>query len=143
MYPPREDLPLPTQPPYTAFIGNLAFDLTEQDLESFFGSLQVKNVKVIKDRDDRPKGFGYVEFEGLDDLKGALAQSGTVRTYIPLIHPSLSLSVPCSLDPTHSSQPPILPQSLSGRTIRVSVAEPRKSLLSSPCRHTTSTSNIH
>ena len=34
--PPREDLPLPTQPPYTAFIGNLAFDLTEIDLEEFF-----------------------------------------------------------------------------------------------------------
>lgn len=41
MFPPREDIPLPTQPPYTAFIGNLAFDLTEQDLESFFGSFQV------------------------------------------------------------------------------------------------------
>lgn len=40
-------------------------------------------MKVIKDRDERPKGFGYVEFEGLDDLKGALAQSGTVRTFIP------------------------------------------------------------
>lgn len=41
MGPPREDLPLPTQPPYTAFIGNLAFDLTEADLESFFGTLKV------------------------------------------------------------------------------------------------------
>ncbi|TFY74557.1 hypothetical protein EWM64_g9453, partial [Hericium alpestre] len=92
-YPPREDLPLPTQPPYTAFVGNLAFDLTEGDLEGFFSALKVKNVKVIKDRDERPKGFGYVEFEDLEDLKGALAQSGT---------------------------------SLSGRTIRVSVAEPPK-----------------
>ncbi|KAA1467401.1 hypothetical protein DENSPDRAFT_900762 [Dentipellis sp. KUC8613] len=92
-YPPREDLPLPTQPPYTAFVGNLAFDLTELDLESFFGNLKVKTVKVIKDRDDRPKGFGYVEFEELEDLKSALAQSGTP---------------------------------LSGRTIRVSVAEPPK-----------------
>ncbi|KZV77275.1 RNA-binding domain-containing protein [Peniophora sp. CONT] len=76
-FPPREDLPLPTSPPYTAFVGNMAFDLTEQDLESFFDGLSVKSVKVIKDRDERPKGFGYVEFGSLDDLKGALERSGT------------------------------------------------------------------
>jgi hypothetical protein len=40
-YPPREDLPLPTQAPYTAFVGNLAFDLTETDLEQFFSPLKV------------------------------------------------------------------------------------------------------
>lgn len=34
---------------------------------------------MIKDRDERPKGFGYVEFGSLDDLKGALDKSGTVR----------------------------------------------------------------
>jgi translation initiation factor 4B len=39
--PPREDLPLPTQPPYTAFIGNLAFDLTEIELEEYFGPAKV------------------------------------------------------------------------------------------------------
>lgn len=35
---------------------------------------------MIKDRDERPKGFGYVEFGSLDDLKGALERSGTVST---------------------------------------------------------------
>lgn len=39
--PPREDLPLPTSPPYTAFIGNLAFDVTESEMASFFGGHQV------------------------------------------------------------------------------------------------------
>ena len=42
MGPPREDLPLPTQPPYTAFVGNLAFDLTESELEDFFSSSKVR-----------------------------------------------------------------------------------------------------
>jgi len=37
----RDDVPLPTQPPYTAFIGNLAFDLTEMELEDFFSPLKV------------------------------------------------------------------------------------------------------
>lgn len=74
--PPREDLPLPTQPPYTAFIGNLAFDLTENDLEEFFAGQKTKSIKIIKDREDKPKGFGYVEFEALDGLKDALTKSG-------------------------------------------------------------------
>ncbi|KAF8207268.1 hypothetical protein K438DRAFT_1917623 [Mycena galopus ATCC 62051] len=91
--PPREDLPLPTQPPYTAFIGNLAFDLTESELEEFFGSSKTKSIKIIKDREEKPKGFGYIEFEDLDGLKDALAKSGS---------------------------------NFSGRTIRVSVAEPPK-----------------
>ncbi|KAJ7650594.1 hypothetical protein FB45DRAFT_986533 [Roridomyces roridus] len=91
--PPREDLPLPTQPPYTAFIGNLSFDLTESELQDFFASSKTKSIKIIKDREDKPKGFGYIEFEDLDGLKDALAKSGA---------------------------------NFSGRTIRVSVAEPPK-----------------
>ncbi|KAG7451010.1 uncharacterized protein BT62DRAFT_941657 [Guyanagaster necrorhizus] len=91
--PPREDLPLPAAPPYTAFIGNLAFDLVESELEDFFAANKPKSVKIIKDRDDKPKGFGYVEFEDLDGLKDALSRSGS---------------------------------NFSGRTIRVSVAEPPK-----------------
>lgn len=56
--------------------------------------LQTKSIKIIKDRDDRPKGFGYIEFATLDGLKDALARSG---------------------------------QNFANRTVRVSVAEPRKS----------------
>ncbi|KAJ3557950.1 hypothetical protein NP233_g11609 [Leucocoprinus birnbaumii] len=74
--PVRDDVPLPTQPPYTAFVGNLAFDLVESDLEGFFQG--VKSVKIIKDREDKPKGFGYVEFDDLDGLKAALTNSGQV-----------------------------------------------------------------
>ncbi|KAI1797469.1 hypothetical protein LXA43DRAFT_984606 [Ganoderma leucocontextum] len=73
--PPREDLPLPTEPPFTAFVGNLTFDITELELEDFFGG--TKSVKIIKDRDDKPKGFGYVEFTDLDALKEAISKSGS------------------------------------------------------------------
>ncbi|GBE88454.1 hypothetical protein SCP_1302690 [Sparassis crispa] len=72
----HEDLPLPTEPPFTAFIGNLAFDLTEGELEDFFGGLQTNSVKIIKDRDEKPKGFGYIEFSELEGLKEALTKSG-------------------------------------------------------------------
>ncbi|EAU85647.1 hypothetical protein CC1G_10919 [Coprinopsis cinerea okayama7 len=73
----REDVPLPTNPPYTAFVGNLAFDLVEDDIANHFADLKINNVKIIKDRDDRPKGFGYVEFQTVDDLKEALGRTGS------------------------------------------------------------------
>lgn len=41
--PPREELPMPTSPPYTAFLGNLAFDVGETEVESFFDGLKVRN----------------------------------------------------------------------------------------------------
>ncbi|CAE6381193.1 unnamed protein product [Rhizoctonia solani] len=73
----REDLPLPTVPPYIAYVGNLSFDLIEDDLGQFFAPEPLKSIKVIRDRDDKPKGFGYVEFETLDGLKSGLNKSGT------------------------------------------------------------------
>jgi hypothetical protein len=77
-------------------VGNLAFDLTENELEQFFSgikvsersflfderlhdSVQVKSVKIIKSKDEKPKGFGYIEFEDVDGLKDALLKTGSVR----------------------------------------------------------------
>ena len=71
---PRPVVPLPTQPPYTAHVGNLAFDLTELEVENYFEGCKVISVRIMKDRiDNRPKGFGYVEFADLDSLKKALS----------------------------------------------------------------------
>lgn len=76
-YPAREELPLPTQPPYTAFIGNLSFDVTEEDIANFFAPDQTTSVRLVTGGDGRPKGFGYVELETLDGLKNALTKSGS------------------------------------------------------------------
>ncbi|KIW63671.1 hypothetical protein, variant [Phialophora macrospora] len=77
MYPSREQLPLPTQPPYTAHLANLSFDATQGDVSDFFKDCEVTNVRIVEDKLDRkPKGFGYVEFATLDGLKAALALSG-------------------------------------------------------------------
>ncbi|KAF2113019.1 hypothetical protein BDV96DRAFT_497282 [Lophiotrema nucula] len=74
----REELPLPSKPPYTAHLGNLSFDATEGDIMDFFSSCEVTNVRIVEDKLDRkPKGFGYVEFGSLDGLKKALDLSGT------------------------------------------------------------------
>ncbi|KAJ4290594.1 Eukaryotic translation initiation factor 4B [Kalmusia sp. IMI 367209] len=74
----REQLPLPSKPPYTAHLGNLSFDATEGDINDFFADCEVTNVRIVEDKLERkPKGFGYVEFGSLDGLKKALDLSGT------------------------------------------------------------------
>lgn len=74
----REELPLPTKPPYTAHLGNLPFDAMSMDIEDFFTGCDVTNVRIVEDKIERkPKGFGYVEFGTLDGLKKALTLNGT------------------------------------------------------------------
>ncbi|KAL4071878.1 hypothetical protein J3A83DRAFT_2926519 [Scleroderma citrinum] len=76
--PAQEDLPPSVQPPYTVFVGNLAFDLTEVELETFFHPHEINSIKVVRDRDGKPKGFGYVEFADLDALNNALTRTGEI-----------------------------------------------------------------
>ncbi|CCG81489.1 Translation initiation factor 4B [Taphrina deformans PYCC 5710] len=76
----RAEVPMPDRPPYTAHIGNLTFDASEAEISDFFSGAgaKVKGVRLMRDREtDRPRGFGYVEFEDLDSLKAALPLSGS------------------------------------------------------------------
>lgn len=93
----REQLPLPTKPPYTVHLGNMSFDATEGDIQDFFRECSVTNVRIVEDKAERkPKGFGYAEFSSLEGIKKALTFNNT---------------------------------QFQGRNIRVSVAEPRKFIL--------------
>lgn len=76
----REEVPMPDRPPYTAHIGSLSYDATEADISDFFASAgaSVKGVRLMRDREtERPRGFGYVEFNDLQSLKNALPLSGS------------------------------------------------------------------
>ncbi|KAJ3413077.1 26S proteasome non-ATPase regulatory subunit [Chytridiales sp. JEL 0842] len=72
----RQEIVYPTRPPYTAFVGNLSFDISERDLDTLFRELRIKSIRLIKDIEDKPKGFGYVEFDDVESLKAAVAMSG-------------------------------------------------------------------
>ncbi|KAG2172264.1 hypothetical protein INT43_004805 [Umbelopsis isabellina] len=80
----RPPADLPTEPPFTAHIANLSFDAVEDDLADFFKDMkstdftnQIANIRVLRDREtDRPKGYGYIEFEDQESLKSALTLSG-------------------------------------------------------------------
>lgn len=76
-YPPRIPQELPTSPPYTAHLGNLPFDLTEEQVKQFFSESKILTTRIIRDKESsRSMGFGYVEFENLESLTKALQLSG-------------------------------------------------------------------
>lgn len=67
------DIPFPTQPPYTAHLGNLDYNVTSVDIEEFLAECSVTTVRIMEDKIDRkPKGFGYVEFGSPEGLQKAL-----------------------------------------------------------------------
>ncbi|GAA5877653.1 hypothetical protein JCM8547_007130 [Rhodosporidiobolus lusitaniae] len=75
--PQRAEVPIPTAPPYTCFVGNLSFETSQDDIAHFFDGLGVKSVRLVDGQDGKPRGFGYVEFNTVDDLKNALTATGS------------------------------------------------------------------
>ncbi|CRL07079.1 CLUMA_CG020078, isoform A [Clunio marinus] len=71
--------PLPTEPPYLAFVGNLPQGVVQADVVQIFSELTVKNVRLVKDKEtDQFKGFCYVEFETLEQLEKAVNFDGRI-----------------------------------------------------------------
>ncbi|CAF0798815.1 unnamed protein product [Rotaria sordida] len=70
---------IPSEPPYTAYIGNAPDTMVQGDFEHhLFVGLKVKQVRLIRDRQtDRFRGFAYVDFEDADSLRSAIALDGT------------------------------------------------------------------
>lgn len=75
----RPRRPLPTEPPFIAYVGNLPQGVVQGDLNRIFQDYNVKNIRLVKDKEtDVFKGFCYVEFSTLDELKRALDLDGKI-----------------------------------------------------------------
>ena len=56
------------------YVGNLSYEVTEDDLKEAFSAFgQVESVKIIKDNySDRSKGFGFVEMPARGEAQAAI-----------------------------------------------------------------------
>ena len=58
----------------TIFIGNLPEDISEDTLQKKFSQFgDIKTIRLVKDKDNKPKGFGYIDFETEKAMKTAVA----------------------------------------------------------------------
>jgi len=72
------------EPSDTLFLGNLSFDVSQEDLSDAFGPHgTVLGVRLPTDRETgAPKGFGYVTFASVEEATGALEamQGGYIKS---------------------------------------------------------------
>jgi translation initiation factor 4B len=70
---PRQQVPVPSHPPFTAYIGNLPFNISESEIGEYFEGLDFKEIRLVKNSDGRSKGFAFVEFASADGLRSSLS----------------------------------------------------------------------
>lgn len=91
---------LPTCAPYTAFIGNLPFDIADGDVRTFFQMRNITagailNVKLPRDTaENKSRGFGYVDFATCEDLTRALLASNQYSIRNRVVRVDMSDSKP-------------------------------------------------
>lgn len=73
---------------YTLRMRGLPFRATKEDVETFFYPLTLVDVRFTSDKDGRPSGRAYVDFNSEQDMDQALKQNGDCigKRYIELFH---------------------------------------------------------
>jgi len=64
-------------PPFTAYIANLPYDVDEQAVEEVFRNarLKIKDVRLMKEEGGRLRGYGYADFEDRQSLIDVLTMT--------------------------------------------------------------------
>merc|ERR1711981_367207 len=69
---------IPKEPPFTAYLANLSYDINPEDVYDFFGKLKINNVRLLRDGDQetgRLKGYDYADFGDRESLIEALSMN--------------------------------------------------------------------
>ena len=67
----------------TVFIGNLPSNITENDIESKFSKFgPIKTIRLVKDKNNNTKGFGYIDFETQKAMTSAIEASVKIKSNV-------------------------------------------------------------
>jgi len=69
----EEDKTPRTESATTLFVANLPFSVDDTGLAKIFDGLNLKTAHVVRKRNERSKGFGFVEFNNAEDQQKALS----------------------------------------------------------------------
>ncbi|EDQ88818.1 uncharacterized protein MONBRDRAFT_25920 [Monosiga brevicollis MX1] len=74
----RPSLPIPDEPPFEVFVGNLFDGIVEGDFEQYiFPDAKIRSIRMVRDRmTNKFKGIAFVEFEDRQSLVAALELDG-------------------------------------------------------------------
>jgi len=99
--PPRQERPKVISET-TLFVANLPFSVDDAGLLAIFQGLKPKSAHVVRTRNDRSRGYGFVEFSTKPDQQAALAAKNGASVESPTgpreITVSVSTSVPAPAD---------------------------------------------
>ncbi|MFH4975579.1 hypothetical protein AB6A40_002288 [Gnathostoma spinigerum] len=69
--------PVPDEPPFKVFVGNLPSDCIEGDIDAIFKGLSIREARLIRDHEtDEFRGYAYVEFRTKEEMEKALELNG-------------------------------------------------------------------
>ncbi len=76
---PPQATDIPKNGPYIAYVGNLNYATSAQTVGEYFqgGGCDVTDVKILTERDGRPRGFANVTFSDRESLVAAMEADGT------------------------------------------------------------------
>jgi len=104
---PRRELSNRTPSPTTLFVANLPFQLDDDGLSKLFKEQKVSKAHVVKNRNGRSKGFGFVEFDNEVDQKAALDASSKLSAEGRELIVKIALTAPETKDVKDTPSSPV------------------------------------